>query len=543
VQKNTKKFGSHFTRFSWIATPALALVLALGWCASLHAQALATQVDRFEVQGNTLLRTEAIDKALAGLRGRMTLLDIQGAAQRLQAAYRRAGYGAVVVQVPVQTLVDGVVRLEVIEGRLSQVQVAGLRAFSRENILSGLPALKTDTTPDLAALDSELLMVNENPAKSVRVVFQPGEKNAQVESLVVVEEQPIERWQIGLDNTGNESTGQYRAFLGYQHANVADSDSVLGLRLITSPEDPSRVAIASASLRTPLYEQKLFLEWSALASNTRNTPNQTAAGELRFSGEGYSVGARAIRTLPTLGEYKQQVSGGVENRQYKNNCSLGAFGAAGCGSAAASVEVFPLTLGYLVQKPGTLQAAAQYVYNLPLGNAGSDADFNAARPGANSRYQLVRFNGAGLTALTAQLALSWRLDTQYTEKALVSAEQFGAGGANSVRGYPERALSGDSGAVASLEVRTLATQWVGIDNPDTNLYASVFADAGTVSNLLGTACVAGRSSCSLWGAGVGLLWRQGKSLTLRTDVARAGESINDTKAGDWRLHFSLVYVI
>lgn len=543
MQKNTQQIGSHFTRFSWIAIHALALVLALGCCARAHAQALVTQVDRFEVQGNTLLSAEAIDAALAGLSGRMTLLDIQGAAQRLQAAYRRAGYGAVVVQVPVQTMADRVVRLEVIEGRLSQVQVAGLRAFSRENILRGLPALKPDTTPDLAALDSELLMVNENPAKSVRVVFQPGEKKAQVESLVVVEEQPIERWQMGLDNSGNDSTGQYRAFLGYQNANVADSDAVLGLRLVTSPEDPSRVAIASGSLRTPLYPQKLFLEWSALVSNTRNNPNQTPAGELRFSGEGYSVGARAIRTLPTLGEYKQQLSAGVENRKYKNNCSLGSFGSAGCGSAAASVEVFPLTLGYLLQKPSLLQASAQYVYNLPVGDAGSDADFNAARPGANSRYQLFRFNGAGLSALTPQWALSWRLDTQYTVKALVSAEQFGAGGANSVRGYPERALSGDSGAVGSLELRTLATQWLGIDNPDTNLYASVFADAGTVSNLLGTACMAGRSSCSLWGAGVGLLWRQGKSLTLRTDVARAGESINDTKAGDWRLHFSLVHVI
>lgn len=519
-----------------------ALLSQAAWCDVQYAE-----VDRFEVVGNSILTQTRVDQVLSGLTGRVSLENIQIAAQRLQDAYRLAGYGAVVVQVPEQTLTNRVLRLEVIEGKLSQIQVAGLRAFTRQNVLASLPALKPDQTPLLAELDSELLMVNENPAKSVRVVFQPGEKKAQVEALVVVEEQAVERWQFGLDNTGNDATGKYRASASYQNANFAGGDQVLGLRYITSPSDISQVSILSTTYRVPLYAQKTFLEWSLLSSNTRNAPNQTPAGELRFSGEGLSVGARAIWTLQSLTELKHQASIGLESRSYRNTCSLGTFGAAGCGTAAASVDVFPLTLGYSIQKPGQLQANVSLVTNLPVQRAGADADFNASRPGAVSRYSLLRANAIGLLPVSQDWALSWRTELQASDQALVTAEQIGAGGANSVRGYAERALAGDSGATASVEVRTPLTLFSS-KTPDgqesaQNLFVSVFLDAGTVSNQLGTNCAAGKTSCSLWGSGIGVLWRPGKNTTLRIDAARAGEQVGDTQAGDWRLHFSLNHTL
>jgi len=502
-------------------------------------EALLAPVTGFTVSGNTLLPAGKVQDLLAKRIGQLSLNDIQQAAQALQSAYRDAGYGAVVVQLPEQSLSDGTVQLEVIEGRLSQVQVAGLRAFTRDNILRSLPSLQLDATPRLQALDSELLMANENPAKSVRVVFQPGEKKGEVEALAVVEEASVERWQTSLDNTGNDATGQYRLALNYQHANVMNRDVVFGLRAVTSPTDPSRVAIFSGTLRVPLYDYKTFLEWSALASNTRNDPSQTAAGELRFSGEGSSLGARVLWTLPSLGEYKHQLSVGAESRRYRNNCTLGSFGSAGCGTAGASVDVFPLTLGYQIQKPGAMQASVQWIANQPADHAGADSEFDAARPGATARYKLLRANAAGIHALTPQWALSWRADMQYSHQALVSAEQTGAGGASSARGYPERILSGDSGATASLEARTLITPWLRANNPDQDLYLAFYVDAGMVSNQLDTACAPDTSRCDIWGTGLGLLWNASKKTTLRTDLARAGSTAGDTLAGSWRLHLNL----
>ena len=471
----------------------------------------------------------------------MTLPDIQKVAQDLQQAYRAAGYGAVIVQVPQQTPDKGVIELEVIEGKLSQIQVAGIQAFTKDNVLRSLPALKVGTTPLLADLDSELLMANENPAKSVKVVFQPGEKKAQVEALVVVEELPIDRTTVTFDNTGNTSTGRFRLSLGYQNANFLDNDSVLGFRLVTSPSAPSQVGIFSTSLRVPLYAQKTFLEWSALASNTRNAPNQTPAGELRFSGQGVSLGARAIWTLASLNEYKHQVSAGVESRRYRNDCQLGSFGSAGCGTAAASIDVFPLTVGYSIQKPGALQFNASAVRNIPVGRAGSDAAFNNVRSGAVSGYSIFRGSAAGLSSVAPDWSLIWRADAQISIKALVPAEQFGIGGASSIRGYPERALSGDSGATASAEVRTLVaspSSGQKVTEPQ-SLYLGLFIDSGVVSNRLNTSCSPSKSTCNLWGAGAAVTYRPTNSALIRLDVARAGKAVNDVKAGDWRGHINM----
>jgi hemolysin activation/secretion protein len=529
----------HATRGSLGYLRAISLFSAVFLGQVCVAQELSADVDRYELIGNTLLSPAQVESAISGATGKLTLADIQKTAQRLQEAYRKAGFGAVVVQVPQQTLDKRVVQLEVIEGKLSQIQVAGIRQLSRANILRSLPALVLNKTPLLSELDSELLMVNENPAKALRVVFQPGEKKGQVEALVVVQEQPIERWNMLLDSTGNDDTGNYRLALSYQNANFRDADYVVGLRLVTSPSNPSQVAILSTTLRVPMYRQKIFWEWSALASNTRNAPNQTPAGELRFAGEGLSVGARAIWTLPSLSEYKQQASIGMESRQYRNSCTIGEFGSAGCGTAAASVDVLPLTLGYAVQKAGAFNASVQWVSNLPVGNAGNDADFDASRPGAVSRYNLVRANATGNAAINRDWAFSWRADLQLAGQPLVSAEQFGAGGTYTVRGYPERALSGDSGAMISGELSTAFNHLIGKDDAEQNLRLAWFVDAATVSNQFDTACMAGKTTCTVWGTGAALHWRSGKGTSARIDLARAGEAVNTTHAGDWRLHLNL----
>jgi hemolysin activation/secretion protein len=177
----------------WSVAMAVALV-SLVAPPTVVAEEMRTKVTAYQIIGNTILSDIEIFEVVGGRQGQLSFSDIQKTAQALQAKYRAAGYGAVVVQVPDQTLSGGLVRLEVIEGKLSQVQVTGNSQFSKSNVLRSLPALRLSETPSLFSLDRQLLMVNENPAKSARVVFQPGEKPGQVEALAIVEEQPAQRW-------------------------------------------------------------------------------------------------------------------------------------------------------------------------------------------------------------------------------------------------------------------------------------------------------------------------------------------------------------
>src|SRR5204862_8033992 len=90
--------------------------------------------------------------------------------------------------------------------------------------------------------------------------------------------------------------------------------------------------------------------------NARTTA--APSGPLSFSGSGYVVGGRYNWHLDHHAGYDHKVIFGLDYRYYDNACSVGAFGAAGCGAAAATYSVLPLSATYA----GTL--------TLPSGRAG-----------------------------------------------------------------------------------------------------------------------------------------------------------------------------
>jgi len=497
----------------------------------------AVRIIGYAVSGNTLLPGPVVQAALGAPPQSAQLTDLEAAAQRLQRAYRAAGYGAVVVGIPPQAITEGRVRIEVIEGRLRQTLVTGNKAFSRENVLRSLPSLRTGETPRLDRLDRELLMANDNPSKSARVVFQRGAQSGDVEALVIVEEQPPLRWQLMLDNTGTPGTGRLRASALYQNANVGDADAVVGLRVGTSPTHPSQVAVLAGTVRVPIYAQGVALEGSLVASSTRAATNATPAGELRFAGQGYSAGARGVWLLPSLGVAKSQAFAGVDVRTYRNDCSLGDFGSEGCGPAGVSVNVLPLAIGRSWQWPGRASVTVQAIGNLALGEAGDDTRFAASRPGANSRYRLLRLSAQGTERASPTRQFAWRADAQYSRKPLVNAEQLGAGGAATVRGYEERAVAGDSGVIGSLEWREAP---VDVGLPEGTVL-SLFGDAARISNRGEAPCAAGRTACSIWSVGAGVSMRVLSSIFVHVDLARAGRAAAATRGGAWRLHANLTW--
>ena len=154
---------------------ALALAAAVAWpllaaCPGAQAQATATeqvQVRSFQVQGNTLLDAAAVQAALAPHTGARTLADLQKAAQAVQALYVQAGWAAVVVYLPPQPVADGVVTLNVVEGKVGQVLVQGNQRLSAARVRAALPSLVQGATPRVRRIDAELQIANENPAKTI----------------------------------------------------------------------------------------------------------------------------------------------------------------------------------------------------------------------------------------------------------------------------------------------------------------------------------------------------------------------------------------
>ena len=532
---------------SMIRCIGLALALLLTSALSFaQTQTVHFDIDRFRIEGNTLLKPDEIEAVLKPFIGKhREYSDVQHAIEALRQRYHSGGFGVVWVVAPEQNLDRGVVTLQVIEARIGKVTIQGNRFFDDSNIRASLPALREGVPPRAGDISANAQLANENPAKQVDVVLRPGEKQGVVDATVdVVDVRPLKAF-LTLDNTGNEQTGDFRLGVGVQHANLFNHDNVGTFNYVTSPGKWNEVRLYSGSYRLPLYSLGDSIDLIAAYSDVSAGTAQTVAGPLTFSGQGTVYGLRYNQLLERRGEFSHRIVYGLDYRAYKNECALGNFGAAGCGPAAVNVTVMPISLAYSGNwtKPG--RVSDFYVtlsHNIPGAANGQQSDFTAARPnpnggeGASSQYTILRFGASVVNAFESNWQTRAALNAQYTSNALVSGEQFGIAGATAVRGFLEREITRDTGYFANLELYSpnLAGKLVPGEG---NLRGLLFCDFGGAANNALTGETGLHASIASIGAG--FRWNIQRNFNMRFDLARVITGGGSKNAGDSRGHLSV----
>ncbi|MDP2809584.1 MAG: ShlB/FhaC/HecB family hemolysin secretion/activation protein [Rhodocyclaceae bacterium] len=504
------------------------LSVLLFWVAQVAwAQSPSFDISGFNVSGNTLLPEATVQQVLAPFTGAgRGMKDVNAAADALRQAYAEAGYPIVRVFPPEQTLASGKIALQVIEGKLRQVEIAGNKIYSAENIRASLPPLKEGQSPNAGDLVAAITLANENPAKQVAVNFQagviPGDVNARVD---VTEGQP-EKYILNYDNAGSKATGYDRVSVAWQNANWQNRDHMLTLQYATTVANPDEVINIVGGYRMPFYELGLSLDLIGAYSNTSSS-SATAAGALQFTGRGTYVGARLNQTLPNVGELRHKISYGLDYKDFGNACTISGISLTSCGTVTA----MPLSATYALQYAApTLQAGGSigYFSNVPGGMHGGSGHYTAARAQSTRHWDAWRYSGFVATPLPDDWQFRASLNGQVSGKALVAAEQFGLGGASSVRGYDERTTSGDYGFGTNLEVYTPDVAKL-LSAEGWQIRGLVFFDTGTVRRnfLQGGE----RKETSLSSIGFGARASLRKELSLKLDVGWARQPWIDTASG------------
>lgn len=507
-----------------------------------QSDSLHFSIVRFQIDGNNLINGERLQQAVHPFVGQgQDFESIQNAVSAIYDTYANAGYQTVKVVIPEQAIQDGIIKLQIIESTLQQLHIQGNKFFSEANVVRSLVAARIGTVPDAKAISENLRLANENFAKQTQITFRPLEQEGQAEGVVRVVDRDPKRTFAMLDNTGTATTGRYRLGLVFQHANLADWDDQFTFLYQTSPTSLSQVSILSAQYRLPLYEHNAMVEVGAGYSNVDSGTINTAAGNYTVSGSGSNYTWHFIKLLPRIGELDQRINFGFDTRRFHNNVKLVGL----ANSLVPGIELHPLSLAYQASGQDEVlgwNAAVTLVRNLPLGDgAGGSAAFNLAgqRFGANPNYTILRYNTAFNKTTEGEWLYRVQMNAQLTNDALVAGEQFGAGGAESVRGFDERELSNDMGYRISLEAQTPP-----LFNEDEGFFLRVkgvaFIDAAGLSRnkpLPGETVVSHISS-----AGVGLRSGFSKQGTAKLDLADVIEGGGVRQAGKLRLHMGIIYL-
>lgn len=529
---------------------SLAIVVAFGMPVYCFAQQTQTgsmtdtptfRIRGFELTGDIPIPSEETTRILAPfISNQATIESLQQASSALEAALKAHGYALHRVSLPPQEVGDKVT-LNIVKFVIGKVVVEGARFHTERNIRDSIPELREGEAPSFGRLAVQTAIANENPSKRIQVGLKESEETDRIDARIqVVDEQPLSLL-VGVSNNGNESTGRDRLALVAGHNNVLGLDHQMSLAFTTSLERSNDVKQFGVNYKVPFYGLG-----GVLGASYTNSDVVGTFGSFSSSGVGETYGVNYSHYLQPEGGRRSFLTVGVEDKTFNaNKITVGGlvqYTPLDSNLRPVHRKSQPLTLGYFSRTEWD-SSVLSYSVNLAANIAGNGGNTLAAYKAEDPRIQSANWNALrGDVSYSRALGAGWLLGArsqfQFTSDALISGEQFGLGGASSVRGTSERPISGDSGVFASLELSTPELM--------PGLRLAGFADAGVLSSN-NTAGVTNKPAADgLSSVGVGLRYGAG-SLGLTAEWARivrgawvpASAPAGLPKQGDDKLHVNL----
>ena len=506
--RGRKTFACHGRAALFCAAAIIALGGAgVAWSQEAESEPVATADDsgavedvrfdvmEFEVAGNSVLEPAEIQTALNPFTGYdKGVPDVERARAALEKTYRDQGYATVIVEIPAQDARSGVIRLNVVEGKVDQVRVKGARYVRPSEVKAALPGLSEGAVPNVPALQRELADANSRPTRTITPEFRAGQAPGTVDVDLVVEDKRPWGASVELNDQFNRSTERWRSNASVHYDNLWQLGHSANFFYQTAPEDLEQIQVFSGSYYAPIGYSRTSVLAYAVQSNT----DVATIGGLAVLGDGFMVGLRGIHTLGGSPRgMVQSLTFGADYKDYMDEIGLVDPATGETLTFETPVTYLPFTgqyrlLGgdrdanYEITLGGTFAfdglVGDQDEFGGPPDNPITPVDESAAGKRADAEASFFFLSGSA--SYTRKFLGEWEasgvFDWQASAVPLISNEQFVLGGFSSVRGYREAEVLGDSGVRLTLNVgRDVPLGWAG-ESVDEALdwRLGVFAEGG-----------------------------------------------------------------
>lgn len=412
----------------------------------------------------------------------------------------------------------------------SSVQVVGNQSMSRDEILYLLPELSKKTV-NIHKLSKQIQLVNDTGAVKLHADFK-SDGSGSYSVTVQADEKPNVHVNVGVSNTGNAFTGDWRLTTSYVNTNISHKADTFGAAYVTSPghwDDVKQFAL-SYRLLMPSLSDAVSFSFSYSDINMGSVYNYPGIFDLAASGKSLTGGVHYQHNFTYTSHRKEILDFGIEHKRYQNSYNCNFIGINPFGSEN-DFNVTMLSLDYIHN-----DRDAHHSFTWTAGFAtdfdGSSTDYDKATPGSDKNFHLWK---AGLNyqyRTNSDWIAGLRLHGQYTHDNVVSTEQLGAGGIYSVRGFNERIISADTGYTGSLELYT--PQFA------KNSRFVLFTDFADLTNNNSRASFHNERLAS---AGIGYRYTDSqRGISLALDYAKIIDGISDLSVSAdrrWNLVFSM----
>jgi hemolysin activation/secretion protein len=403
-------------------------------------------IDEFRVDGATTMAQVDVESAVYPFLGpQRTPEDVEKARAALEKAYHDKGFQTVSVSVPAQNVQGGTVILAVTEGKVGNLRVKNSRYFDLERIKKNAPSLKPGTLPNFGDVTQDIIALNQWPDRRVTPALRAGVTPGTIDVDLNVEDKLPLHASVELSNRQSPNTTPLRLNASVRYDNLWQLGHSLSLSYQIAPERPDDAEVLSGS-----YLARLTDWTSVLVYGVDSKSSVASVGGMNVVGPGQVLGTRAVLTLPALDGYFHSLSFGIDYKNFGQIVELGE------DSFSSPITYYPVTGSYSAtwQEDKVLtQANVGATFNLRGLGSGFD-DFWNKRAYADSNFFHANADVQHTRDLQHGFQIYGKVQGQISDGPLISSEQFSIGGADTVRGYLESEVIGDSGIVGTLEIRS-----------------------------------------------------------------------------------------
>lgn len=402
-------------------------------------------ISKVEVRGSTVFSDRQLQKIIAPyLHRQLSMKEIQELCIKLQEKYVKEGYFLARVFPPVQTIDQGILAIEILEGNLGEISVVGNKHYSQEFIKSYL--LRFQGRPiNYDDFLRAIYLLNENIDLTVGAVFQKGIRVGTADVILRVEDKlPLDIY-IDYNNYGSGLTSLERSGLRIDYGNCLVSGAKLTFAEVIGfpPKDLNFTDV--------IYTVPLNRIGTALSLSYIYAPfHVNRFNDLDLKGYSSIANIEVSQALQRTRRLSTDISFNFSYDQIKNY-ALGEI------SSFDQLRILQgrLDIDYTDEYRGRNIGDFYISWGIPNFLGGLHAvDSDCSRKGAGGRFVIFNLDYQRIQQLMWGCFLLLNASGQITPYKLPIPEQMYIGGQSTVRGYHLAAALGDDGYYFNIELRT-----------------------------------------------------------------------------------------
>lgn len=449
-----------------------------GWAlqeAPAGAEGITFTLSAVDIRGSTIYTEEELAALYRDRTGQDVPLSwLFELANAITVKYRNDGYVLSRVVVPQQEIHEGRVRLEIVEGYVSDVIIQGADGLkSKGQIERYAKALTRKRPTNMADIERYLLLIRDMPGHTADSLLRPSsDDKGGAEMILQVGFDPA-MLSAGIDNHGSKFMGPLQTGIRAQANSLLQGGDQSVLRYVGSgtavPANQIELRYFNASHSMLLGDEGSVLTLAA-ARILSHPGNRLAALDTKSQSRVLS----AELAHPFIRSRLTNLSGQMRFDMIDARNQL-------LGTVLADDRLRVMRMGGVIDHidswGGVTQASLEGSWGLDIFGASRESSPELSRARGEAAFTKINLELARVQRLSQDFNLYAGLQGQYTQDRLLSSEEFGVGGSTFGRGYDSSEITGDRGMAGRLELQyNGVTGWDLVDD----YQAFVFYDAGKV---------------------------------------------------------------